>query len=69
MHRDYQQIIGLGPLAIPLILTELEKSPGHWFWALTAIVGYTPVHQGHTGNIQQISEDWLEWGRQMGYLR
>src|SRR3989338_4895582 len=37
MHPAYQQIIGMWPAAIPLILRELENKPDHWFWALKAI--------------------------------
>src|SRR6266487_3952605 len=36
MHRAYQQIIGLGPPAVPLILRELRREPNYWFWALTS---------------------------------
>ena len=34
---SYQQIIGMGPAVVPLILAELEREPDHWFWALEAI--------------------------------
>ena len=69
MHPAYQQIIGLGPRAIPLILAELRKSPDHWFWALNAIVGCTPHHDDkHAGDIQEIANDWLDWGKRVGYI-
>jgi hypothetical protein len=29
--------------AIPLILQEMSKQPGHWFAALEAITGISPV--------------------------
>src|SRR3954452_14891428 len=38
-HPAYQQIIGLGPDVVPLILHELEETPAHWFWALAAVTG------------------------------
>src|SRR5947208_2246681 len=31
-HPAYQQIIELGPDAVPLILCELKESPAYWFW-------------------------------------
>lgn len=34
MHPAYQQIIGMGEVVIPLLLRELEKKSGRWFWAL-----------------------------------
>jgi hypothetical protein len=43
MNPSYQQIIGLGAAAVPLILRELDQAPGHWFWALKAITGVDPV--------------------------
>ena len=43
MHPAYQQIIGLGEPALPLIFGELRREPDHWFWALGAITGENPV--------------------------
>jgi hypothetical protein len=31
MHPAYQQIIGLGPDALPLLLEELDREPDLWF--------------------------------------
>lgn len=45
-HPAYQQIIALGPAAVPLLLRELEREPDHWFWALAAITGENPVQYG-----------------------
>src|SRR4051812_30708395 len=33
MHSTYQQIIGLGPDVVRLLLMELRKEPDYWFWA------------------------------------
>src|SRR5580765_8141568 len=38
-HPAYQQIIGMGLSALPMIFAELEKNPDDWFWALKAITG------------------------------
>ena len=43
MHPAYQQIIGMGSIAIPFIMRELENRPAHWFWALKSITGEDPV--------------------------
>ena len=40
---SYQKIIGMGPAVVPLILSELEKEPDLWFWALEAITDANPV--------------------------
>jgi hypothetical protein len=68
MHPAYQQIIGLGPAAVPLILQELEKRPGHWFWALKAITGADPVKPEDRGRVSRMTRAWLEWGRAEGYV-
>ncbi|MBN4054538.1 hypothetical protein JYT87_02395 [Nitrospira defluvii] len=67
-HPAYQRIIGLGKSAIPLILRELQEEPNHWFWALMAITDIDPVIPEHQGRLREMSEDWLQWGREQGYL-
>ena len=69
MHPVYQQIIGMGPIAIPLILDEMSKNPNHWFWALKAISGEDPVLPEHRGRIKQMTEDWFQWGKKQGYIK
>jgi len=68
MHPAYQQIIGLGPVAVPLILYEMSKRPNHWFWALKSITGENPVPPSARGNIQEMTNAWLNWGREQRYL-
>ena len=68
MHPCYQQIIGLGPQAVPLLLMELEKEPEHWFWALKAITGIDPVHPEDRGRIERMTEAWLAWGKEEGLI-
>lgn len=69
MHPAYQQIIGMGPAAIPFLLEELQHQPGHWSWALRAITGENPVKDEHRGKMGLIAQDWLEWGKDNGYLK
>jgi len=64
MHPAYQQIIGMGEKAIPLIVRELETKPNHWFWALKAITGEDPVPPSQRGNIRQMTQFWLNWARE-----
>jgi hypothetical protein len=68
MHPAYQQIIGIGPVAISLILYEMGKKPNHWFWALKSITGEDPVPPEARGNIGDMTEAWLSWGREQRYL-
>lgn len=67
MHTAYQQIIGMGKKATPLILAELEREPDHWFWALNAIEGVNPVPKESQGRIKQMADAWLQWAKQRGY--
>lgn len=68
MHPSYQMIIGMGHPVVELILNEMKKEPDHWFWALKAITSKDPVPHDHRGNIEVMTEDWLDWGRRNGYI-
>lgn len=63
-HPAYLQIIGMGTAATPLILSELEKKPNHWFVALAAINQTNPVPPTDAGNLKKMTEIWLKWGRE-----
>ena len=67
LHPAYQQIIGLGPKAIPLILNELESEPDFWFWALRSLTRVNPVTDNMAGDISTMTRVWIEWGREHGY--
>jgi hypothetical protein len=67
-HSAYRAIIDLGPLAVPLLLRDLEREPVHWFEALQAITGENPVPREHGGNSRALAADWLTWGRQRGLI-
>ena len=66
MHPSYQGIIGMGPAALPLIFDELQRSGGHWFWALHAITQVDPANEGD--DYDTAVRAWLAWGRQRGYV-
>ena len=68
MLWPYQRIIGLGSVAVPLILAELRRETDHWFWALEAITGENPVPTALAGNVRAAAEAWLLWGRQKGMV-
>lgn len=66
LHRAYQQIIGMGEKAIPMILARLRDEGGYWFWALTAITG-DELASDEIG-YDNAREAWLRWGMEAGYL-
>ena len=65
----YQEIIGMGPSVIPLILRKLQQKVDHWYWALHAITGTDPVDPNSKGNLEKMRDDWLRWGREIGHIR
>jgi len=68
MHPKYQNIIGLGPAVLPILFRELQKNPDHWFWALSAITEEDPTNPEDAGNLRKMSDAWLKWAREKGYL-
>jgi hypothetical protein len=68
LHPAYQQIIGMGKEAIPLILEELQREDDHWFWALKSITGEDPVPEADRGSVPKMTQAWLQWAKRHGYL-
>lgn len=66
-HPSYQQVIGMGKEALPLIFAELRLKPENWFWALRSITGEDPAPAEARGNIQQMTAAWLQWASDHGY--
>ncbi len=66
-HPAYQQIIGMGPAAVPLIVRDLAREPDHWFWALKAITGEDPVPASERGDVSKMTRAWLDWAAENGY--
>jgi len=49
IHPAYQRIMAKGPSVIPLILKEMKRRPGHWFWALEYLTeGQNPAANSRT---------------------
>ena len=69
MHPAYQRIICMGHEAVPFMLEEFRKGQlDDWFWALSAITGENPITEGIAGDVEDMAEAWLQWGRTKGYL-
>ena len=68
-HPSYRRIVEMGESAIPLILNDLKKEPNHWFLALSAIAKDAPkVDEQDKGKMKAISDAWIEWGKDKGYI-
>jgi len=61
LHPSYQEIIGMGTLALPFIFATLEKQVENWFWALRAITGENPVNDRDLGDLDKMTQAWLNW--------
>ena len=66
LHPAYQQIIGLGKDALPLIFKELKRTRGHWIWALAMILRDDKAKPGMT--FREAVDAWLTWGEKNGYV-
>lgn len=67
MARSYQEIIGMGLDAVPLILAQLHSEgddPDQWFWALESITGENPTNPNDRGNFAKMADSWLKWGEE-----
>ena len=58
-HPAYQEIIGLGRSAVPLILAELRRRSNHWFHALSKITGEDPVKPEQQGRLDAMTDAWV----------
>lgn len=75
MLIPYQNIIGMGIDAMPLLLAQLKADgddPDQWFWALQTIAeanALNPpvVQEEDQGNYQKLAAAWLGWGESQGY--
>lgn len=68
MLQSYQNIIGMGESALPFILEDLRRKPGHWVWAMEAITLEDPVPAAARGRVDMAARAWVQWGIDNGYL-
>ena len=69
-HPACQKIIEMGGVAIPLILLRMKHRPWFWFDALTTLAKEptNPVDPSMFGDLQKMTDAWLEWGVGRGYI-
>ena len=67
-HPAYQRIMAMGKPALPLILSELQKKSGQWFYALRYITGSDIAAEAEAKTFSEAREAWLEWGRNNNYI-
>lgn len=67
-HPAFREIVMMGEAVVPLMLRDLSEHASLWVWALPELTGENPVEGSETGKIARMSEAWVRWGRQQGYL-
>ena len=68
MLPEYQRIIGMGETAVPFILKEMRREPDQWFWALAAITEEDPIPEEAKGDVERMTQAWVDWGIQKGLI-
>jgi hypothetical protein len=67
-HPAYQELIALGPAALPFLFRDLERSgDGHLSKVLTTLAGAHPVPAEDRGKIRKVADAWLRWARENGF--
>jgi len=67
-HPSYQEIIQMGPIVLPYIFEALQKETDFWFYALRKLTGENPVPKEFAGQIENIRQCWLNYGKEKGYI-
>lgn len=67
-NKSYLEIIDMGKKALPLIFQDLKYEHMFWFSALEGITGFDPIERSHRGIVKLMTEDWLKWGEEHGYI-
>jgi hypothetical protein len=65
-HPSYGLILGMGAVAIPLILKELQREPDRWFDALERLTKVKPAPD--TATFDEAVQCWIAWGRSKNYI-
>jgi len=69
-HPAFAEIVAMGEPALRLILRRMANGDIriHWFPALKAIAKDDPVPVENRGRVRAMAAEWLQWGRNKGYL-
>jgi len=69
-HAAIREIIEMGPSVVPWILQRMQNHPWFWFSALMTLTHepINPVKASMRGDMQKMTDAWLEWGARHGCL-
>jgi len=58
----------MGKAVVPYILKELKEEPDLWFTALRSINRFSPINNEDYGDIEKMTEAWINWGVEKGLI-
>jgi hypothetical protein len=69
-HRRFRDIVNIGAAAAKIILQRMNEGDIriHWFPVLKEITAEDPVPIQERGRVALMSNRWIEWGRERGYI-
>lgn len=69
-HPAIRKIIMLGEDVVPLILRRMEHHPWFWFGPLMELTKekVDPINPSMYGDMQRMTEAWIEWGIRRGKI-
>lgn len=62
----FDEIVGMGRDALPMIFAEIERKPSFIFIAAKRITGVNPVLETSIGRVDLMCADWLRWANAEG---
>lgn len=60
-HPAYQEILGMGPAALPLIMMEFEKNPARWTYALKNLARKDAAEGAK--DVDEMKAAWRRWSK------
>ncbi len=64
----YRSVIYLGADVMPILISDMQETGNHWFYALEEISGENPIAEANRGNVHLMINDWLDWGIAKGIV-
>jgi hypothetical protein len=58
----FEQIVGMGPCAVPHLLYKIADGKSEWIYALKCITGFEAEAPEMEGNDEAVLQAWNDWG-------
>ena len=65
-HSAFCEIVGMGQLVVPLVISELRRQPDALVGTLPMITGEDPVANHDRGDFYAMASAWIEWFARKG---